>query len=54
MEHKPPYFLLFQHYFLNNQQKCLEFKHPITKKEMKLEAPLPEYFEKIIKELDKN
>ena len=34
--------------------KCLEFKHPITKKEMKLEAPLPEYFEKIIKELDKN
>ena len=33
--------------------KKLEFKHPITNKEMKLEAPLPEYFEKIINELDK-
>lgn len=31
--------------------KSLEFKHPITKKEMKLEAPLPEYFEEIIKKL---
>lgn len=31
--------------------KCLEFRHPITEKEMKLEAPLPEYFENIIKEL---
>ena len=28
--------------------KCLEFKHPITGKEMKLEAKLPEYFEKIL------
>ena len=33
--------------------KKLEFKHPITNKEMKLEAPLPEYLEKIINELDK-
>ena len=33
--------------------KKLEFKHPITNKEMKLEAPLPQYFEKIINELDK-
>lgn len=30
--------------------KSLEFKHPITNKEMKLEAPLPEYFEKIIQQ----
>ena len=33
--------------------QCLEFKHPITQKEMKLEAPLPEYFDNIIKELNK-
>lgn len=32
--------------------KCLEFKHPVTGKEMKLEAPLPDYFEDIIKKLD--
>ena len=32
--------------------KRLEFKHPITQKEMKLEAPLPEYFEEILKKLD--
>ena len=31
--------------------KELEFKHPITAKEMKLEAPLPEYFENILKKL---
>lgn len=31
----------------------LEFKHPITGKEMKLEAPLPEYFENVLKELRK-
>ena len=31
--------------------KELEFKHPITEKEMKLEAPIPEYFENILKEL---
>ena len=29
--------------------KRLEFKHPITEKEMLLEAPLPDYFENIIK-----
>lgn len=32
--------------------KCLEFKHPVTGKEMKLEAPLPDYFDKILKEID--
>ena len=31
----------------------LDFKHPVTGKEMQLEAKLPEYFEKIIKELQK-
>lgn len=31
--------------------KCLEFKHPITQKEMKLEAPLPEYFQDILKKI---
>ncbi len=30
----------------------LEFKHPIKGKEMKLEAPLPEYFQKILEELE--
>ena len=32
--------------------KCLEFKHPVTGKEIKLEAPLPNYFENILKKLD--
>ncbi len=32
--------------------KSLEFKHPITGKEMKLEAPLPDYFENILSRLD--
>lgn len=31
--------------------KSLKFKHPITGKEMFLEAKLPEYFQKLIKEL---
>ena len=31
--------------------KSLKFKHPITEKEMFIEAPFPEYFENIIKEL---
>lgn len=31
----------------------LEFKHPITDKEMKIEAPLPQYFSDIINKLDK-
>ena len=30
----------------------LEFKHPTTNKIMKLEAPLPEYFQEIIQKLD--
>ena len=33
--------------------KSLKFRHPITNKEMYLEAKLPEYFEKILKELEK-
>lgn len=32
--------------------KSLEFKHPITGKNMKLEAPIPEYFEEVLKKLD--
>lgn len=32
--------------------KSLDFKHPITGKNMHIEAPIPEYFENIIKELD--
>ena len=32
--------------------KCLDFKHPITGKELHIEAPIPEYFEKIL-ELEK-
>jgi 23S rRNA pseudouridine1911/1915/1917 synthase len=31
--------------------KSLKFKHPITGKEMFIEAPLPEYLEKVISEL---
>lgn len=31
----------------------LEFKHPVTGKELHLEAPLPEYFQNIIDELNK-
>lgn len=31
----------------------LEFKHPITGKEMHLEAPLPKYFSDILEKLDK-
>ena len=33
--------------------KELEFKHPISGNDMKLQAPLPEYFEDILKKLDK-
>ena len=32
--------------------KSLEFKHHITGEKMKLEAPLPDYFQKVIEELD--
>lgn len=32
----------------------LEFMHPITGKEMKLEAPLPEYFENVLESLKGN
>lgn len=32
--------------------KSLEFKHPITEKEMKLEASLPKYFQEIIVSLE--
>ena len=33
--------------------KSLKFRHPITGKEMFVEAPLPEYFERVISELEK-
>ena len=33
--------------------KSLEFKHPITGKTLKLEAPLPEYFEEVINRLER-
>lgn len=32
--------------------KALDFKHPITKKEIHIEAPLPEYFNTILEELE--
>ena len=32
--------------------KSLEFKHPTTGEILQLEAPLPEYFEKVLKELE--
>ena len=32
--------------------KSLDFKHPITKEQMHLEAPLPEYFENVLKTLE--
>ena len=32
--------------------KSLEFKHPITGETLKLEAPLPEYFEGVLKKLE--
>ena len=32
--------------------RYLEFDHPVTGKRLKLEAPLPEYFEEVLKELD--
>lgn len=32
--------------------KSLEFKHPTTGKILKLEAPLPEYFEEVLNELE--
>lgn len=34
--------------------KKLEIKHPVTKKDMIFEAPLPEYFENLINLLEKN
>ena len=33
--------------------KSLKFRHPITRKEMFLEAKLPEYFENILKDLER-
>ena len=34
--------------------KSLKFKHPITNKEIHIEAPLPEYFSSLIKNLEKD
>ena len=31
----------------------LDFKHPVTEKEMNLEAPLPDYFVNVLKQLEK-
>ncbi len=33
--------------------KSLDFKHPITNKQIHLEAPLPEYFEEVLNKLRK-
>lgn len=33
--------------------KSLEFKHPMTGEKLKLEAPLPEYFSNVLKQLEK-
>ena len=33
--------------------KSLEFKHPITGEKLKLEAPLPEYFEDVLNKLER-
>ena len=33
--------------------KSLKFKHPISKKEMKIEAKLPQYLEEVIKQCQK-
>lgn len=33
--------------------KSIEFMHPISKKNMKIEAPLPKYFEEVLDKLDK-
>ncbi len=32
--------------------KSIEFIHPVTDEKLKIEAPLPEYFKKIIEELE--
>lgn len=32
--------------------KILEFKHPTTNKTVKFEAPLPKYFEDVLKKLE--
>ena len=32
--------------------KYLKFKHPVTGEELELEAPLPEYFEEVLKQLE--
>ena len=34
--------------------KSLDFEHPITKKQMHLEAELPEYFKEVLSELEKS
>ena len=34
--------------------KILEFKHPSTNEVVRFEAPLPEYFKKILEKLDKS
>ncbi len=33
--------------------RSIEFVHPTTKEKMKIEAPIPEYFENILNQLDR-
>ena len=33
--------------------KQIEFVHPRTKEKMKIEAPLPKYFEEVLEELER-
>ncbi len=32
--------------------KSIEFVHPTTNKKLKIEAPLPEYFEEVLEKLE--
>lgn len=34
--------------------KQIEFTHPVSKKKIKIEAPLPKYFEEVLKTLERN
>lgn len=34
--------------------KQIEFEHPVTKEKMKIEAPLPKYFEEVLEKLEEN
>lgn len=34
--------------------KSIEFKHPVTNQTIKIEAPLPDYFQQVLEQLDKS